>query len=329
MVTQLRAALVNDAAWWSLIDDRVEPLRLLLDWAEACEAGEPDTSLRFERRSDIERCHKVLDLFVAPWWGVVVYSCFDSLIGTRAAATGFSEPIPVVMADEAIDQIVLPPSSVQHHRMQATLTGAKKSLLSACEKADELEAVLTAAHRSFDDRFDELMRVKVSWWGRTSCFDALGRAGVLGAGGRPTDPARFTWPDRPAQRRNSEALRFGVPVTKTNADACEAILQRWTDRWSAVLKRVGAGWTGRPTTALHSRTRCASSRSRRTRGCPTPEPSAQRSVCGATSARIQVLTCQQVAASWPSRHSAARRAAPRRARRAVTSERADLLQLMR
>jgi hypothetical protein len=75
----LEAVVVDEDAFFGLVDSRASELACFLQWAASCEAREPDSAVRFEHRAEIERCRSLLDRFHEPWWGVVVYSCFDSI----------------------------------------------------------------------------------------------------------------------------------------------------------------------------------------------------------------------------------------------------------
>lgn len=214
-------------------------------WAAEREAGGAIESLRLENRHDIARCRKILPLFVEPWWGVVVYSCFDSVIGVSVVAKAFREPIPPHAAESALAQISFPPSSVQHHRAQSTLTGARRSIVSACEKAEGIHEVLCSSGRSFDDRFSRLRALRVSWWGRTTCFDVLVRAGCLGVAKdhyRP-EKAHLLGSTGPSA---GFANIWGETVTKSTEASCEELLHRWTALWSEVAEQAGVEWSGRP-----------------------------------------------------------------------------------
>src|SRR5438067_11284 len=81
-----------------------------------------------------------------------------------------------------------PRGSVPPHRMQVTLTRSRRSLVSLCEKSDHVSRALCEPSLAFDDRFVELMDTHVYAWGRTTCFDALLRAGVLGISGHAYRP---------------------------------------------------------------------------------------------------------------------------------------------
>lgn len=41
-------------------------------------------------------------------------------------------------------------------------------------------------------------------------------------------------------------LVWGVEVTPSNADECEATLRGWTDRWRDLAGEVGVTWNGEP-----------------------------------------------------------------------------------
>lgn len=241
----LRQAVRDDDAWEQLIDARAAQLRHFLDWAAACEAGAPETSLRLRTRSDVARCRSTLDLFGESWWGVVVYSCFDSVAGTQVAARAFREPLPAGVAQAAVEDLEFPRGSVQHHRTQSGLRGAKASLVSACEKADQIENALTVPGLSFDDRFRRLGEINVRWWGRTTHFDLLLRAGALavGKGRYGPDKAYLAGSQGPAAGFDKI---FGVKITGELSDVGEAILRRWTSRWTDVARNVGTDWDVEP-----------------------------------------------------------------------------------
>lgn len=245
MESALERALHDDGAWAHLVETRQERLRRFLRWAAACEAGTREMSLRLENRDDIVRCREVVDMFDEPWWAVVVYSCFDSTTGTRVAAPHFRTPMSRVDAERALAGLDFPRGSVQHHRAQSTLTGARRSLASACDKADDIEHVLCQTGVSFDERFAQLMKLDVSWWGRTTCFDVLMRAGALAVSGQTYRPVKAYLRGSQGPSAGFERL-WGVRVTASNADLCEELLRRWTQRWDEVAAAVSLGWEGQP-----------------------------------------------------------------------------------
>lgn len=186
-----------------------------------------------------------MPLFAEPWWGVVAYSCFDSPRGTRVAAQRFREPLPPGLAQAAAEDLEFPRGSVQHHRTQSGLRGAKRALVSACEKADELEKAFCAPGMSFDERFTMLARINVSWWGRTTHFDALLRAGALKVGAESYSPGKVYLRGSQGPAAGFEKI-FGVQVDASNADVAEEIIATWTHRWEDVARRVRAEWDGPP-----------------------------------------------------------------------------------
>jgi hypothetical protein len=241
--TELEQALRNEDAWQRLIEKRLGQLSQFLRWAASCEDGGSATSLRLKHREDVARCREVLPLFYEPWWGVVVYSCFDSVTGTRAAAPFFAKPIGTAAAEKTLARLPFPARSVQHHRTQATLTGAKRSLTSVCDKADAIQTIMLATDGTFEDRFNRLMALGIWWWGRTTCFDALIRAGALAINGRGFRPntAHLLGSSGPAA---GFAQIWGVEVTRSTADTCEGILKRWSERWSYVATIARVDWSG-------------------------------------------------------------------------------------
>lgn len=241
----LDKVLEDEGAWFDLVRSRREPIAQFLRWAAACEAGTRETSMRLENRDDIVRCRETLPLFEEEWWGVVVYSCFDSTTGTRIAASRFREPPSPTEAERALAELEFPRGAVQHHRAQATLAGARRSLISVCEKADDIRDVVFERGLTFDERFVHLMKVNVSWWGRTTCFDALLRSGALGVTGESYRPekAYLLGSQGPAA---GFARIWGVRVTGANADMCEAVLRRWTETWTDISHAVAAPWDGPP-----------------------------------------------------------------------------------
>jgi hypothetical protein len=243
---RLQPALADSVAWRELVVVRLPQLTEFLTWAAAQEAGGRSASLRLENRDDLERCTHVLPLFAEPWWGVVVYSCFDSVTGAEIAATFFREPLLLPAATTALAEPAFRDRGlVQFHRAQSTLTGAKRSLLSACEKADDIREVLFLPRLSFDGRFARLMEVDVSWWGRTTCFDALLRAGSLGVSGHKYRPDKSYLLGSTGPAAGFFYL-WGERVTKSNADDCEDLLRHWTARWDEIADLAGVPWIGEP-----------------------------------------------------------------------------------
>jgi hypothetical protein len=238
----LRGVLDDNATWETLVSSRRLTVRQFLRWAAACES-KSGTSLRLEYRDDVARCRDMLSLFDEPWWAVCVYSCFDSCESTQAVADKFRRPIGPAEATRVLEDIGLKQLVVRHHRAQSTRTGARRSLISACEKATEIEHILGEPSANFEDRFTRLRELHVAWWGRTTCFDVLVRAGVLGVSGNHYRP-------RYAQLRGSTgpaygfALLWDLEVTSANSTLCEELLHAWTADWAKVCDLLGVGWVG-------------------------------------------------------------------------------------
>jgi hypothetical protein len=243
MEAALERALHDDGAWADLVEGRREQLRQFLWWAAACEAGTRKTSLRLENRDDIVRCREVVDMFDEPWWAIVIYSCFDSTTGTRVAAPHFRTAMSPIDAERALVGLDFPRGSVQHHRAQSTLTGARRSLVSACDKANDIEIVLREIGVAFDLRFARLRKLRVSWWGRTTCFDVLLRAGAIGVSGETYRPDKAYLRGSQGPAAGFERL-WGLYVTASNADLCEELLRRWSQRWDEVASTLGVRWEG-------------------------------------------------------------------------------------
>lgn len=81
--------------------------------------------------------------------------------------------------------------------------------------------------------------MRADYWGRTSCFDLLLRAGALGIGGHHYGPDRAYLDTGPA-RGFFEVT--GVAVTSINSEWCEGLLHWWSANWTEVAALVGAVW---------------------------------------------------------------------------------------
>lgn len=232
----------SDGDWASLIQARRRHIARFLTWAAGRESVD---SMRLTNRGDLRRVRAVQDLFEEPWWGAVVYTCFDSEVGTRAVAPLFRTPIDPYEAERSFEKIKLPAGSVQHHRTQPGHTGARIALVSACALADDFEYILREGD-GFHGRYEALRQLKAKQWGRTTCFDLLVRAGQLSLGsGHPYSPDRAYLADSTGPRKGFEML-WGIRVTRANAAKCEELLRDWTARWQQVAQRVGVAWAGAP-----------------------------------------------------------------------------------
>lgn len=201
--------------------------------------------MRVSNRGDLRRVRSVLPLFGDGWWAAVVYSCFDSEIGTRAVAPFFQRPKDPLEAERLLETIMLPPGSVQHHRTQPGHKGARIALVAACSRVDDFEQIIRGG-RDFQERYEALRRLRAKQWGRTTCFDLLLRTGQLALGSeRPYSPDRAYLADSTGPRKGFE-LVWGIAVTRTNASDCEALLRRWSASWHEVAGSAGVSWEGAP-----------------------------------------------------------------------------------
>lgn len=213
-----------------------------LSWAADREAVD---SMRLANRPDIARVRQITNAFDEPWWAAVVYSCFDSEVGAVAVARAFRAPVSADEAAHRLAKIELPIGAVGGHRIQPAHKGAKVALISACARARDFEAILRT-ERGFNDRYEELRRLKAKQWGRTTCYDLLVRTGQLkigSASGYSPDRAYLAGSTGPLK---GFELLWGIAVTRSNADECEAVLRWWSDHWQLVADQVGVTWAGEP-----------------------------------------------------------------------------------
>lgn len=228
--------------WEALVGNNRAGLARFLGWAAERESSE---SLRLSNRGDIGRARRTLAAFAQPWWGVVVYSCFDSEAGALAVAHAFRQPIAASDAEDLLSNMELPPGAVGGHRIQPAHKGAKVALVSACNYATDFEAILRTGN-GFHDRYRALRSLRAKQWGRTTCYDLLVRAGQLKVGSATRyAPDRAYLADSTGPRTGFQLL-WGIEVTRSNAEQCEWILRRWTQRWQWVADQVGVRWVGAP-----------------------------------------------------------------------------------
>lgn len=228
--------------WQSLVTDRRGPLGRFLSWAAEREGTD---SMRLANRHDIGRVRTVADAFLEPWWATVVYSCFDSVIGALAVSELFHEPISADEATRQLSNLVLRTGAVGGHRTQPAHKGAKVALVSACNQAEAFEAILNGV-AGFHDRYLALRGLHAKQWGRTTCYDLLVRAGQLKIGsGVAYEPDRAYLAESTGPGKGFQLI-WGIEATRSNADACEAILRTWSSKWDLVAKHVGVAWTGAP-----------------------------------------------------------------------------------
>jgi hypothetical protein len=115
---------------FSVVDERRDQVRRYLEWAKGEDTDE--WSCRMAERPDIADAREATHLFPDDWWGVVVFTCFGSVLGAKTVASRFQRPLPTGEAEAAIDQIDLPRGSIGHHRIQPAHKGAKLALVAAC-----------------------------------------------------------------------------------------------------------------------------------------------------------------------------------------------------
>jgi hypothetical protein len=170
---------VSRAELFALADERREHVRAFLSWAAWAERSE--WSLRMRNRPDIRRAAEAAARFPEPWWGVVVYSCFDSVRGALTVAPEFQHPLAPEHAEAVLETLDLERGSVGGHRIQPAVKGAKRALVSACARADLFHDVLHSSE-AFEQRYVSLRAARVPQRGRTTSFDLLLRAGALAVG---------------------------------------------------------------------------------------------------------------------------------------------------
>lgn len=227
-----------------LVDERSENVRAFLDWAAAAEGGK--WSLRMQNRPDIAESAKAAALFPEQWWGLVVFTCFGSTKGARTVAESFAEPLPLEHAEALLGSLSFERGSVGHHRIQPAVKGAKRALISACER-HELFYDLLHSGEGFDGRYARLRAARVPQWGRTTSFDLLLRAGAVGVGGKHYEP-EFAYLNGSTGPKAGFKKIWGRELTEANAAWGEAVLRAWTEEWDEVALRVGASWRGEPYT---------------------------------------------------------------------------------
>jgi hypothetical protein len=228
---------------------RRQPLSRYLRWAMenerlAARDGQANSSLRMECRSDIRDAVEAAQLFPEQWWGVVVFTCFGSKLGAEIVAPSFQHPRDAVSAEAVLDEYTFPRGSVGHHRIQATLRGAKQALVAACDHHALFKSVLHGTD-DFDGRYRRLREAGVRQWGRTTCFDLLLRAGALGVGDRRCLPELAYLAGSTGPSKGFAAV-FGVTPDRRHVAWAEAMLRAWAEHWDAVAECVGVEWVGEP-----------------------------------------------------------------------------------
>lgn len=238
-------AVMANGDWGSVVQVRRRPIARFLAWAAERETAD---SMRLANRSDIPRVRRITDAFGQPWWAAVVYSCFDSEVGALAVADAFHDPVSAEDAARLVSGIELPTGAVRGHRTQPAHKGAKVALLSACARARDFETILKTGS-AFHDRYLALRGLQAPQWGRTTCYDLLVRTGQLKIGSVSSyEPDRAYLADSTGPRKGFHLI-WGIEVTRSNADECEAMLRAWSVRWQWVADQVGVTWAGEPYTS--------------------------------------------------------------------------------
>jgi hypothetical protein len=232
----------TDDEWTALVSTRHRQIGRFLFWAAEREAT---GSMRLSDRGDIARVRRITDAFGEPWWAAVVYSCFDSELGTLAVAQDFHDPVNAGHAARLLSEMKLPPGAIAGHRIQPAHKGAKVALVSACARAGDFGAILSARH-GFHDRYLALRGLHAPQWGRTTCYDLLVRTGQLGIpSGSRYEPDRAYLADSTGPRKGFKLI-WGIEVNRSNANECETLLRGWTRRWQRIADQVGVAWVGQP-----------------------------------------------------------------------------------
>jgi len=230
----------NDEEWSQIVETRRDHVREFLEWANAREKN--GQSMRLASRPDLRLVHDIEGHFTELWWAVVVYSCFGSLIGTRAVAPYFQQPVDATKARAMLARIDFPQGSVQHHRTRPGHEGARVALISACSRAEQFRDILHQVG-GFHDRYLFLRCLHAPQWGRTTCFDLLIRAGNLAVGGQRYEPEFAYLAGSTGPRKGFQRI-WGIQVTTENAEQCEAMLREWTEQWVSVAAQTGVEWSG-------------------------------------------------------------------------------------
>ena len=225
-----------------MASQRAPQVRAFLEWAADTERD--GAWLRMSNRPDIKRAAEAASWFAEPWWGHVVYSCFDALPGARAVAAEFREPLDSDHAVMVVDTIDFPRGSVGGHRIQPAVKGAKTALVSACDRAGTFREILYWPE-PFDALYRRLRAERIPQWGRTTCFDLLLRAGALGVGGSVCKPELAYLDGSTGPKKGFEKI-WDVALTPETCEWGESVLRAWTDNWSEVASNVGAAWVSEP-----------------------------------------------------------------------------------
>lgn len=241
---------VSKTELFGLVNDRRNEVRAFLEFAlnserEARLTGEAWRSLRLANRPDIKRARTAAEWFPETWWGVVVYTCFDSLVGTEDVREPFQQPLPDVEAWEAVEKILFRRGAVRGHRIRPGVGGAKKALVAASEHDDFFRRVLHAEDLSFEERYEQIRAARLPQWGRTTTFDLLFRSGALALGGVSYTPTTAQLAGSTGPQRGFTKI-WGVTFSQNTFEWGEALLRAWTAHWNGVAEKVAIVWDEGP-----------------------------------------------------------------------------------
>jgi hypothetical protein len=173
---------------FEIVERRREALHNYLEWAKANDNEQ--WTFRMSARPDIRRAAEATALFPDDWWGVVVYSCFDSATGLKAVVPHFQRPLPPPEAEAILASVDFPRGSVGGHRIQPTVKGARQALVAAC--ADyELFRELLYSGDDFDTRYLRLRGARLRQWGgrpRSTCCSGRECSASEASATSPTTP---------------------------------------------------------------------------------------------------------------------------------------------
>lgn len=228
---------------FALVDQRADAVRTYLEWARDNDTEQ--WSARMTERPDIRRAAEAVELFPEDWWGLVVYSCFDSTTGTATVAPHFQEPLEPEHAEAVLAQLDFPRGSVGGHRIQPAFKGAKQALVAACADHQRFHEVLHSGE-DFDARYRRLRDARMRQWGRTTSFDLLLRAGMLGIADQHYTPD-YAYLGGSTGPKSGFARVWGVTLDDDATVAwAESLLRAWTEEWDEVAARVDVEWKKSP-----------------------------------------------------------------------------------
>lgn len=221
---------------FALVDERADAVRDYLLWVR--EKDNEQATFRMSARPDIADAATAAEAFAEQWWGLVVFTCFGSVLGAKVVAPYFQLPLASGTAQATLDGIDFPRGSVGHHRIQPAVKGARLALVSACADRQVFHDVLHS-DEDFDTRYCRLREARVRQWGRTTSFDLLFRTGALGVGGQHYKP-EYAYLGGSNGPKTGFTRVWGVPLNDEAKVAwAETLLRAWTEEWQAVAARVG------------------------------------------------------------------------------------------